>query len=131
MAKYNSEEMAKAISQHKNTGITKSFFGLVENAVYIPTNSKIGTYRKYYSKEVGGCFSKLNALSEAQLDEYVKKNGKLQTDDNGNIKVEFCLSKDASFLVMQIFQFCDLNYHPTSDVMVFEGSTAQTIANLF
>ncbi len=131
MSKFNSEEMANAVSQHKNVNITKSFFGLVETAIYIPTNSKIGTFRRYYAKEVGECFYKLNGLSEERLDEYVNKMGKLPTNDNGNMKVEFCLSQDNNFLVMQIFQYLDLNYHPISAVIVYEGKIAKIIAKLF
>ena len=50
---------------------------------------------------------------------------------NGNYMAEVCSSRDGEFLAVLLFQFVQLSYAPVTDVLIFEGSDARVVKQLF
>lgn len=44
---------------------------------------------------------------------------------------EVCSSRDGEFLAVLLFQFVQLSYAPVTDVLIFEGSDARIVKQLF
>lgn len=53
MVKIKNLEMAPAVSANNDIKITSAFCGFVENAVYLPTNSKVSAHTFDYAPDKG------------------------------------------------------------------------------
>lgn len=131
MSRFNSVEMAKTVSQYPQVEIKKSFFGLFTKAFYRPTNSPIGSYAKYFTREA---LEDLELLLNLNKDNCREKTSHLvlcEAVANGNLLLEMCLSNDRRFIALQLSQYHNLSYRPLSDVTYYEDETAEVIARLF
>lgn len=49
----------------------------------------------------------------------------------GNMRLDTCISKDRQFVGAQLLRFVDFSYKPVTDMVVYEGKTAEAFAELF
>lgn len=124
MSKYTNLALSEALAGDSRITVTTSFFGLVEKAVYIPTQSRIAAVRREYTPEAG------QAIARALRADAGKRAGLLATlgsqDDtsDGNYQLEVCYAEDHSFAAMRLYQYEQLKYRPVSELCVFEGPEA-------
>lgn len=50
--------------------------------------------------------------------------------DNGGVRLDFCTSRDTTFVAMQLYHYVPYTFEPASDVCVIEGMQAQDICKM-
>ena len=131
MSSFKSLAMAKTVASHQEITIQKSFFGLVQKAVYNPTNSPILAYQYDYTTENGIRIKQVLNASAAQFEQAVEQAGQVNKAPVGPFRAEICLSADHRFAAVQLFGYNDFEYFPLLDVIYYEGQAAELIAKLF
>ncbi|MBR1594182.1 MAG: hypothetical protein IJ692_04480 [Alloprevotella sp.] len=122
-------EMAKALSAHRNVTVRHSLFGLVQTAVYEPTQSKLDAAQYYYTSEGGTRLEALLKSSEAALDKALGACAHLERRAVCNVRLDVCRSRDAQFVALQLFRYEDYLYQPAGEARFFEGDAAARIVN--
>ena len=116
MASINHLEMCDQLKALPEIEIKKTCFGLFTQAVYKPSQSVIKVNQNEYSVEVGGQLEKLlNGGNNTIMEQ--RNKGKI--------------SKDHQFVGAQLLRFVDFSYKPVTDMVVYEGKTAEAFAELF
>lgn len=128
MASFNDLEMAAAVSATGYIQVRKSFFGLLQKAVYEPTQSGVDVCIHDYSTAEGDRLARLLGLPLERMVQEVQANGKPQEAQIGHYRLEACQSSDRQFCALQLFRFCDFKYTPATDMKVYRGSDAETIS---
>ena len=127
MASINHLEMCDQLKALPEIEIKKTCFGLFTQAVYKPSQSVIKVNQNEYSVEVGGQLEKLlNGDNNTIMEQ--RNKGK---NDMGNMRLDTCISKDRQFVGAQLLRFVDFSYKPVTDMVVYEGKTAEAFAELF
>lgn len=122
--------MWNTICSDARISISKSLFGLHTTVIYTPTNSIIDAHTIELSP-VDGKHMKIifdthsENLAQA-IDDFTPKHVA-----NGNYMAELLISRDRNFLVVQLLQFISMSYEPVTDVLIFEGDKAHTVAQMF
>ena len=49
---------------------------------------------------------------------------------NGNYILEACVSRDGTYVALLLLQYKQLDYEPVTDVLVYEGESAQIISRI-
>lgn len=129
MAKVNSMMCAEAICADARIGVQKKFMGLSTSTVYKATSSPLKGYRKEYSPTDGERIlavlrRPISALKPQELE------GLAETP-MGHYLLEMCLSVDKNFIALQLYRFVNLHFEPASELMIYEGGEAHTMASLF
>ena len=120
--------MAAALSALPCITIKKSLFST--KAVYTPTQSQIKVVILEYSPSDGERVERLLAMPLDKMGEDIAQKGKPLAKDNGNFRLEFCLSDDHQFCALQLFRFSDFVYHPVFDPRFYKGKDVETVALL-
>lgn len=130
MANIKNMRMWESICTDARIGISKSLFGLRTTATYRPTNSVIDAYTLEYSPQDG---ERIRHLLDMSGEKRAAAIGDFhpRTVDYGNYLAEVCTSHDRAFLAVRLYQFHSLNYEAATDLLVFEGAEAETVARLF
>ena len=131
MASINHLEMCNQLKALPEIEIKKTCFGLFTQAVYKPSQSLIKVNQNEYSVEIGGQLEKLLKGNEAEIVEQRNKGKKFRKSDMGNMRLDTCISKDRQFVGAQLLRFIDFSYKPVTDMVVYEGKTAEAFAELF
>lgn len=99
-------------------------------AIYNPTNSVIDAKSFEYSPADG---ERLKRLLESPAEQLSERMGDFRPEAtvNGNYMAEVCQSHDGAFLAVQLFQFISMSYEPVTEVLLFEGSAAGIVGQLF
>ena len=108
----------------------KTCFGLSTQVVYLPTKSIVKAKQNEYSVENGTRLEKILKADEATAMEMLSKKP-LKPSSMGNMRLDACISNDHQFAAVQLLRFTDFNYQPVTNVVVYEGKTAEAIAELF
>lgn len=118
-------QMWDGICRDARIGISKSFFGLRQTLVYMPTKSEIEAKEIDFSPEDG---RRIKAIMEAPRDGLVKAVSGFRPKkvDIGNYMLEVCASRDGEFVAVQLFQFAQLSYAPVTEMIIYEGEDAKT-----
>ncbi len=122
--------MWESICNDARISIQKSLFGLRTTAIYTPTNSVIDANTFEYSQKDGAHIRQILDTPREKLSETIG-DFHPTTCDYGNYMAEVGISRDRTFLAVQLFQYQTLNYEAVSKVMVFEGRDAVTVSSLF
>ena len=130
MAKIKSLEMGKSIANNPHIRVSKSLFGLSESIVYEPTGSRVRLIVIDYEQSDGDRMARLMAQPLDKMARDIIERGVPKGKAIGNYRLEAAQSADGQFLMMQLFQFGDFQYHPVSDAIVFEGEAALEAAKL-
>lgn len=86
--------------------------------VYIPTGS--------VTKE-GSCFfdvCDLQALNTTMERKSFQSTNEVQVKTNGNVRMDYMISRDKKFVAAQLFRFVPYTYEPVSSVFYFTGNDA-------
>ncbi len=123
--------MAAAVSSYKHISIKKSLFGLIQKAIYTPTNSPVKALTYDYSPLEG---EHLEDLLSLPLDEMAKKlvlQGKPKPAPIGHFRLEACISEDHQFCALQLFRYVDFKYVPAFEPRFYQDQEARMILKLF
>ena len=127
MANIKNLGMAEEILANPQISVRKSFFGLVTNYIYKPTGSKIKVVQKNYTPDAGDSIKHMLNLGIEGLKKGLKGKGLPEPIAIGNMQLNICYTEDLQFLAMQMEQFVDYLYKPTTDLVFAEGEDAQQI----
>lgn len=130
MASIEHLEMSAALVALPEISVKKSFFGLKTNVTYTPTGSSVKVKINEYNTEMG---DKLETILKANPDNIASliAKGNIEKANLGNVRLEACISDDKQFAAVQLLRFSQLNYAPTTDMVVLKGAAAEAIASLF
>ncbi len=129
MAKVSKLEMAPQVLNHSNITIQKSLLG--EKVIYTPTGSRVKAYQREYASSDGQLLQRIFNASDDQLEGLVEKARGVVKSAIGSTRVDMCISADRQFAAFQMFKFLNLSYQRDGNVRIFEGYTANLIADLF
>ena len=127
MANIKKLGMAEQLLANPHISIRKSFFGLATAYIYNPTGSKIKVVQKNYNPGDGDSIKHMLSLGVESLKKGLKGKGLPQPIGIGNMQLNICYTEDHQFLAIQMEQFMDYLYQPTTDLVVAEGEDAQQI----
>lgn len=127
MANIKSLGMAEELLANPHISVRKSFFGLVTNYIYNPTGDKIKVVQKCYNPGDGDTIKHMLSLGIEGLKKGFRDKGMPDPIAIGNMQLNICYTEDFQFLAMQMEQFVDYMYKPTTDLVVAEGEDAQQI----
>lgn len=123
-------QMWNTICSDTRISISKSLFGLHTTVIYTPTNSIIDAHTIELSpvdgKHMKNIFDTHSENLAQAIDDFTPKHVA-----NGNYMAELLISRDRNFLVVQLLQFISMSYEPVTDVLIFEGDKAHTVAQMF
>ena len=129
MSSIKSLEMAAALSSYNHIEIKKSLFST--KAIYTPTQSQAKAIVLEYTPSEGERVARLLDMPLDKMAADVKQKGKPVAGENGNYRLEVCLSDDRQFCALQLFQFSGFNYRPVFDPRFYEGKDAELVTQLF
>lgn len=131
MTNYSKMAMGPELASLNHISIEKKLFGLIINAIYLPTKSKIDGYKLYLSQKGAKTMDLLmKTEKEGDIDSIVESGNKIEYDANGNEKIDVCVSKDHHFLALQRFCYKDYCYAKASDVRIFEDEAAKKVSSI-
>ena len=119
--------MAEELLANPHISVRKSFFGLITNYIYNPTGGKIKEVQKNYNPGDGDAIKHMLNLGIEGLKKGLKGKGLPAAIGIGNMQLNICFTEDFQFLAMQMEQFVDYLYKPTTGLVVAEGEDAQQI----
>lgn len=131
MTKISSLGIGDAMASHPHIDIKKRWFGIEEDVFYTPTGKKINYHEMYVKGKSCAIIDNLmHSESAEEIDDLLKSRTKLETSSNGNERLEVCLSDDQNFAAIQTYRYEGYIYRKLNDVRIFEGETAQKVAEL-
>ena len=98
-------EMATALFNQIYIKTEKTFFGLKTKVTYAPTNSPVVGNALEFAPAEGQKVKAILEASPAELDAVLQKNGRPQTGENGNMKLNICYSRDHEFAAFHLQLF--------------------------
>ena len=122
--------MWNSICADARISVSKSLFGLRTTAVYTPTNSVIDARTIELSSADGEYLRRILSSPREDLAQIIG-DFRPKPVVNGHYMAEVCASRDGVFLAILLQQFTRMSYEPVTDVLIFEGDEARTIARLF
>ena len=130
MANIKNLQMWDSICTNDLISVNKSLFGLRTTAVYKPTGSVIDARILEFSPADGGQLMRILCSPRTELAQTI---GVFRPTpiSNGNYLAEICSSRDGVFLAVQLYQYSQLNYNASTDVLIFEGEEAGIVGKMF
>ena len=130
MANIKYLQMWNGLCTDSRISISKSLLGLRTNVVYNLTNSIVDARTIEFSSTDGERLKNILCSPNDNLAQAI--NGFLPKPvANGNYLAEVCKSRDGEFIAVMLLQFIHLSYESMTDVLIFEGNDARTVAKLF
>lgn len=130
MSKFNEIEMSQIVICHPHVEQHK-ILGIFGNKVrYQPTKSLISSYRNYYNAKDGATFLTICEASSATTEECILASQEMKTTENGDFRVDLCISDDAQFVAFQVFERQKDEYNPISTIKFLEGDVAEKFEQL-
>lgn len=83
--------------------------------------------QKNYNPGNGDTIKRMLNLGIDGLKKGIKGKGLPEPIAIGNMQLNICYTQDFNFLAMQMEQFVDYLYKPTTDIVIAEGDDAQQI----
>lgn len=127
MSKFNTIEISNLVALHPKVEVHK-FLGLFERVSYLPTRSNIESYRNYYDAREADVLQKIAEGDDPQT--ALEAAEEMQTSNNGNYRLDICMSKDCQFAAFQVFEREHGEFVPYSKLCFLEGNQAQVFENL-
>ena len=123
-------EMAAAVSAYQHIEIKKSWFGLSQKAVYVPTQSPVKVIVNEYAPADGERLERLLDMPLDKLESELKGKSVPKPVPIGHFRLEACLSDDRQFCALQLLRFVDFKYSPAFEPRFYSGKDAETVAQL-
>lgn len=130
MANIKNLRMWDSICTNNHISINKSLFGLRTTAVFKPTGSIIDARVLEFSPADGEQLLRILCSPREDFPQAIG-NFRPKPISNGNFLAEVCTSRDGNFLAVRLYQFSQLNYNTSTDVLIFEGEDACVVGKLF
>lgn len=127
MANIKNLGMAEELLAHPHITVRKSLFGLKTDYIYTPTDNKLKVAQLIYNPGDGDAVKHMLELGIDGLKKGLHHKGLPQPIGIGNMQLNICYTPDYQFLAMQMEQFVDYLYRPTTPVVITEGDDAQQI----
>ncbi len=123
-------EMASVVASHPHIFIKHGFMGLFSGVYYRPTLAEIVCSRSYYTVSSGSAIHQF--LLKFQSDPSSASHTQLQldSDPNGNYRMELCVARDGNFCAVQLFRYGELEYVPVTEVKIYEGHEAELLSDV-
>lgn len=130
MAKIKNLRIWETLRSDSRITVSSSLFGLRTTVVYQPTGSVVDARLLEYTPADG---ERLKKIFEAPRESLISAIGEFHPTPtvNGNYIAEVCVSRDQSFVALQLSQFVRMSYEPVTEVLTFEGDEALLISELF
>lgn len=128
MAKLQNMAMWKDLAGDSRISTTKSLFGLCSKTVYSPTGSRITGSKREYSFETGEKIERAMKASADKKAGLLAAIGKMEPTTLGNYLLEECHSDDNGFAALMLHQYSQMSYQPVTEICIFEGDDAKTVA---
>lgn len=130
MANIKSLRMWNDICADTRVCISNSWFGLKTVVKCASTGSVIEPKRVQLDLQDGVQLQRILHASSENLAKAVE-DFHLKESYNGQYLLETCISKDGTFVAMQLLQFKSIDYEPVTDVLIYEGEEAKVISRIF
>ena len=130
MAKIKNLRIWETLRSDSRITVSSSLFGLRTTVVYQPTGSVVDARLLEYTPADG---ERLKKILEVPRESLISAIGEFRPTPtvNGNYIAEVCVSRDQSFVALQLSQFVRMSYEPVTSVLTFEGDEALLISELF
>lgn len=119
------------ITQHPDIARKSTFFGLFSHLVYLPTNSRLHFFSRFYGSVVRDELKDLFRLDDEAFAKRINKDIKYEQAYNGNVLVEGFVSVDKQFVALRLLQYAQIDYQPVSDIHYMQGNAATQAAKTF
>ena len=130
MSNFDAIEMSKHVALHPKVEARK-FLGLFGRQYqYVPTHSRLSSYRNYYNATDGESFLHLSEATAEVISQQIRSIGERNTTDNGEYRLDMCLSADACFVAFQVYKLQGGDYVPVSIIRFLEGDDARNFEQL-
>lgn len=127
MSKFNSIEISSIVSLHPKVEVHK-FFGVFEHVCYSPTRSSIQSFRNYYDADAANILRDIATDSNTRTT--IADIEEMRTSENGNYRLDICISKDCRFVAFQLFERRSTSFEPYCNLCILEGEQARAFENL-
>ena len=91
--------------------------------IYIPTQSSLKKDSIYFD------IVDMNILKKAMLAHNWEEVNRISLKQSGNARIDYLISNDRAFVAVQFFQYIPYKFEPTSEVLYFDKTDAQNVAN--
>lgn len=129
MANIKSLRMWKDICADTRIYVSKSWLGFKTLAKCASTGSVIDAKKIELSQQEGDSLCRVLHSSTETLLKAVE-NLHLNETPNGNYILEACVSRDGTYVALLLLQYKQLDYESVTDVLVYEGESAQIISRI-
>ena len=119
------------ITRHPDIALKSTFFGLFSHLEYLPTNSRLHFFSRFYGTIVRDELKDLFRLDDEAFAKRLSKGIKYEQAYNGNVLVEGFISADKQFVALRLLQFAQIDYQPVSEVYYLKGEAADKAATTF
>lgn len=127
MSKFNTIEISNLVSLHPKVEKHK-FFGFFERVCYQPTRSSIESYRNYYDIREADILQQIAEGDDPKTT--LEAATEMQTSENGDYRLDICLSEDCQFAAFQVFERKQGEFVPYSKLCFLEGAQAEAFEDL-
>lgn len=127
MSKFNTIGISNLVALHPKVEIHK-FFGFFERVCYQPTHSSIESYRNFYDIREADILQQIAEGNDPKT--ALETAEEIHTSENGDFRLDICLSKDCQFAAFQVFERKQDEFIPYSKLCFLEGAQAQAFENL-
>lgn len=127
MSKFNTIAISRFVALHPKVEIHK-ILGLFERVCYQPTRSSIQSYCNYYTADEATVLRHIAEGDDPRL--ALRSAQEIHTTDNGDYRLDLCLSGDCQFAAFQVFERKNNEYIPYSKLCFLEGEEASALENL-
>ena len=130
MANIKNMNMGTALLRDARISTSTSFFGMVHKYIYTPTGSRLQAYCYEYPASMEPNLAHLLTLRGDALTQAAKDLRTLRSDTLGNLRLEVCVTADSQMAALQLFRYTNFVATPLSNLTIYEGADAATIAAL-
>ncbi len=130
MSKFYALNMAQEVAKYPQIANKDTFFGLIHQTVYQPTQSKVESFSNYYNAENGQVFRELIECPKEQLNQLLDTLQETHQDKEGKYRLDLCISEDCKFVAMQLNEVKGSNTFHLTPIRYFEGKEAESVENL-
>lgn len=130
MANIKSLRMWNDICADTRVCISKSWFGLKTVVKCATTGSVIEPKKVQLNQQDGDRLQRILRASSENLTQAVE-DFHLKESYNGHYLLEARVSKDKTYVAMQLLQFKNFDYEAVTTVFIYEGDEAKVISRIF
>jgi len=127
MSKFNTIEIANLVSLHPKVE-KRNFLGFFEHTFYQPMHSDIESFRNYYDAREADILQQIAEGDDPA--ETLDAASEMNTSNDGDYRLDLCISEDRQFAAFQVFACEHGEYIPYSRLCFLEGRQAEAFERL-